>query len=330
MEYSVVIVNRNSIDHSFDNVDITKDLLRSIITPHCQEIMISQDKLMEKVIEVNQLTPEIMGSTDPFYETNTHAYQMCHKNLDEYQNQQTNNENGQDKNSICSWMSSGYDNRYDDILLLSCKIGENGICSFDNIKIEDVVDVLYSKLIHKCIKIGIDGTVTELEFKRSPIETEKSFENCRWVECPFFMYNLLIGINESETEVNKKATRLMGVCKIKGDVLVISKSSENEYIDLDMKLFNKFMKASWGPNKQREVKQEDNKIDGLPVIVNKHNHLDQFLANVKMNCHGCDEPLMDSGKTCTGCFRMKYHNEECIKRDWWRHKEDCLHELKKK
>ena len=80
-----------------------------------------------------------------------------------------------------------------------------------------------------------------------------------------------------ESNINKMATRFMGNQKVMGDCLIVVKSTETEFIDLNLKEFQDIMKLCWGPLSNRKVLENDRptKVNNLPIVRNRYHVLNE-------------------------------------------------------
>ena len=122
--------------------------------------------------------------------------------------------------------------------------------------------------------------------------------------------------------INKKATRFAGEHKIFGTAILVCKTTENDFTNITLDMYNKIDKTSWGTLKNRDLmaheKDDNKKIDNLDVIINNFHILESRYNQLSDTTqHKC---------ICTGCYRMKYLTPEDQKNDWDFHKKECLFE----
>lgn len=101
--------------------------------------------------------------------------------------------------------------------------------SYNDVKLDDIVDSVISSFLHKCIIIKSDGTINELSYLFDPLENydaKYNTENIRYHEHKFmdFIATFYVNINDPKTKLNEKATRVIGK-KIYGDVMVSLRDS---------------------------------------------------------------------------------------------------------
>lgn len=296
------------------------DIQQSIII---KKIMFSE--MMETIVTFIELSPELIGHSPICFETHKNIFQLCC----------VENNNLAEENNICGYLSG--EKVHGKATFISSLVSSDGTCIPDDITIEIITKILYSKFVHKAIYISTNDSDDEIEFDYfdHPIEyhnitTEDGFNNYKIVDINFLEFNLcmIIELNQLNQNINKKITRLYGKQKINGNVILISKST-HEYHDLTLDLFNKIMKLSFGPLSSRELtddeKKDEESQNKLPIIINKYTILENRYNKLKKICQHCNLSLTDSGLICTGCYRVKYHSSDCQKDDWNNHKNDCLY-----
>ena len=105
-------------------------------------------------------------------------------------------------------------------------IKDNGTCIPDNFTIDDIINIMYKKHVHKGIIIKTDDTFEEITFYNNPLEDKlkEQSNNYRYIELSLFKFNLIMYIQLYPVNniINKKATKLFGKGKIHGDVIISS------------------------------------------------------------------------------------------------------------
>lgn len=319
------VVNSNSF--SFEN-DVKRQLDEIV---ELKEV--DSSDLMEYVIDIIGLTPELMGDTAVCYENADTIYQICYMDYD--QNKMEMDESN--INMLCSILNVGQRKIYGPCIILCSNISENGTCVNRNISIDELTVILNRKYVHTGLIVRPNATVDEFEFKEKPMEIipKEERENFQYLEIPLFRFNI-IGMFQKDpepNEINKLATKLVGTKKIHGTAVFVIKSTENDFLDFDKKLFQDLLKACEGPLSNRNLTEEEQnggKVDNnkLPVIINKHIILRDKLKKYKHICNACKEEVHTDILYCSGCHRVAYHNRECQVNDWNSHKSECLHNVK--
>lgn len=285
----------------------------------------TNETLMEIIIDEIGLTPDLVGDTQTCFESGTNIFQLCFVGYNE-------NTELKEVNTIATYLNG--ETVYGNAVLINSKINEDYLCCQDSSKISDLETILFSKFNHKgiCIPVNDDDAVSEFEYQNHPLEylepSEKTYGKYKLFECTFLGFQLGFFGEVNNTNVNKRATRLLGNKKLFGNVVLFNKLP-HEFQDIDMELFIKFNKLSYGSLKDREPTnsedREGQKINGLPVAFNRYCLLNKRYAEYKKICNSCKEELKSEKLVCTGCFRVRYHNKECQKNDWSTHKTECLY-----
>jgi hypothetical protein len=340
--FSVAIIKPNRF---WDNVKGDRDKLQSSTVKDVENEIadivelrqVTPDTMMECIIDTIKLTKELMGSTSMCYEDNNYVYQLCHLNMSDNGKEGADNED--DINLLASHLCLDDVKIYGSVIILRSKIDhDNGnTCITDTLNITDISELLYKKFVHKGVKVYTNGSVDEFTFINNPLESmsDKEIDRHKWIELPFLNFNLIgfIKMDLETDHVNKKITRLVGSEIVNGTVILVSKSTETEYIDLDRELFNKMIAVANGPMENRKLTEEENKNgdeqNSLPIVMNRHCILENRYKNYKLECNYCSKEIGNNNSlVCTGCYRVKYDDPQCQKDDWENHKKECLHEKK--
>ncbi|MCJ7636864.1 MAG: zinc finger MYND domain-containing protein [Nitrososphaeraceae archaeon] len=304
---------------------LTKDLCDHVIVKGFK-----QDEMMELIIDEIGLTPELVGDTQTCYETIQYVYQLCFVGYDNSSSIKEEKE----LNTIATYLNG--DSVYGPAVLLNSKICNDYICSPSTVTIENLSHIIYSKFIHKGIIIPNNekDSVEEYEYCGHPLERLESEENYvkyKLFETTFLGFQLGFFGEINSTKINKRATRLIGNQKLYGNVVMLCKLP-HEFQDIDLDLYEKISKLSYGSLKQRELlnteDREGEKINNLPIALNRFCILDNRYTNYKKICDYCNKELESDKFICSGCYRVRYHNKECQKDDWEKHIIDCLYNKK--
>jgi hypothetical protein len=325
-------------DFTFDRKKYYNNLalLKDDIMNYIEVITISHNDMMETIINQIGLTPELIGSSPVCYEDDKNVHQLCYAS-------ERDKELGvttpiTNPNKISNYLIN--DVVENTCVFLSSKIGPDRICEPENATIDELVKILYSKFIHIGMLIRADNKspLREFPYGDHPIEFynvgEYDENKFKILEFDFISFALcaVIDLQPENNIINKRMTRLVGNEVIYGDVLLIQKLPD-AYLDLNYELFNKINVLSFGNIESRilteDEKKDADKVNGLSVVNNKYCILNDRLTNLTKNYSvtcaydDCKKPNTDF-KQCNNCYRVKYHDSECQKNDWTRHKEECL------
>lgn len=345
--------NREIFDIQVSDINAQTDVVKQNILTKIQEYVtietIEDEHMMEFIVNTLGMTKDLVGNTSTCYEDGKYVYQLCHLSMkDNGQEEDDNN-----INYIASCLTVGKIKVHGNAVLLKSKITENYTCASDDVTMDEVTDIVYSKFIHKGVVVSASGKVEEYLYLSDPLEhlSEEIKKKYKSIDLPFYKFNLLMYVevdggntddahegddadNTDNTikKVNKKATKLYGSEIIHGKVFIVSKSTEHEFLDITYRLLNDMLCLAEGPLKNRTLTEEDNKeekINDLPIVNNKYCFMDKKLKDYKEKCNYCSKILGENSEysvfVCGGCYRIKYHDKECQNSDWFLHKEECLY-----
>lgn len=322
---SIIIIRPNDFEFTKEDYYDQKFKLAQDTNQYLDLRTINFADMMEIIVTEIGLTPELMGDSQTCYENSKNIYQICFVGYkqDEIANQQLN--------KIASYLNG--DNVYGPAILINSKINDSYICEPDNITVDDFINILYSKFVHKGIFIPSDEnlSVKEFDYLNHPLEylnNENDYSKYKLFESEFLGFTLGF-FGEDNAVINRRATKLIGKQKLYGNVIMFNKLP-HEYHDLDINLFTKFSKLSYGPLKNRELtkdeqRDENKKENGLPIVINKYSVLEKRYREYKKLCHYCNKEITSHKSVCSGCHRMIYHDNDCQRNDWAKHGAECLY-----
>jgi hypothetical protein len=338
--FNVAIVKPNDFNRHAYGLDTTREQLDQLISPLVEYVETTANDMMELIVTTIGLTKDMMGATNIFYQDKDAVYQLCYIDMqDNEQNDELddkkNNKKKEDTRPINGLSSSfSMDNLEirGNVVLIRSDITDNYVCTTSSISPSDLTNIMYKKCIHKGVKVQPDGQLTEFYFMNDPLEgcTKEEVENYQWMEFHLFKLNFLIFIqkNPEPNQINKTMTHLLGTNVIHGTSLIVLKSNEKEYLDVDLSLFKDLLAATYGPFKHRALigyeTRDGEQVGELPMVVNGYRILDKRARDYKCKCESCGVNIVNFEGRCCGCYRVFYHTKECQKKDWHYHKEECL------
>lgn len=331
MNISIIIVKPNNFTFIKEKHLNVMNEFQHDIEPFISIQSVPFEHMMEAIVTNIEMihNTDLHGDTVICYESDKNIYQICFLAPETHPNKSDSN-----INKIAEYLCG--EKIYGTCVILNSKIEENGICSPDNIDIPTLAEILYKKFVHKGLFISCDDTkpVIEYDFLQSPFEYDKNInpDEYRYLDIDFLGFTLTFFLkNTDDSEVNKRVTKLIGKYRLNGDILVATKTTY-EFLDLTKDLYHKLIKIAEGSLETRklteEEKEDDKKINNLPVAHNKYVILENRYKQTKQKedvCHSCSKPFENNKYLmCTGCYRMKYHDIACQNADWQNHKRECL------
>ena len=326
-KFNIAIIKFNNYNIKEDVKDISKEDIKKDLEKLVEIREVTQNTMMENIIEVLKLTTHHVADSALCYEDDKNVYQLCNMRLLD-----TNNSNGKGNfNCLGTLLTTTKETIYGDSVLIKSKITEDNTCIDDSIDIDDIVNLYYSKIVHKTVSINADGEISELLFRKSPFENmdKDMLNNYRYIDHNIlgFVFQMHIEVIPTKDKVNKKMTILKGNSIIKGNVILLLKTHEYNFLDIDKKLLKKILCLCEGSIKGREIsedeKQNRKEFNNKIIVMNPFCILEKRYKKYCENNKNKNKKL-----TCRGCFRMKYETLEEQKRDWLNHSKECLFKKK--
>lgn len=264
MSYRIGIIEPNTFsinDYSIQNFNF--ESLKEQVETYVQFKEIEEnDELIKLIIETINLPSNVHGYTTRIYHNEEYVYEMCHLIHDKIFNRDDSNNNLATL-LIKTDKISGF------AVIVKTKIISNGKYIPDKLELNELVNIVRTKIVHKGVVVG--KNVSEYEFIFSPIEmlSESEVKNLRTVE--IFYLNciicLFIEVEPSINEINKKITMITTDKIIKGRVFMVLKNKDKtEYYNLDKKLFNKIIAIMSDNSYNSNVMNEEIEDDFYYVI----------------------------------------------------------------
>lgn len=275
---SIAIIRPNKITYSTMDMThsrFTKEKLLEDLEDYVEIVNVDGlENMMEKIVEVLKLTPDITAHTTTCKEDNNYIYQMCHL-IDESKTYQQNN--------ICIRLANSLYRVIGDVVLMKSKVLSDGKTVPCNITEDDVVELYQECLIKKCVRILPDGTVDDVSYIFNPIDwlSPDKLANIRFHEVDFSdkVMMFFVELTPENNTVNTKASILYGK-QIFGNVVVAMrqkqediKHTEFEYYSLDNKTMNKIVSVMSVPNDILKIQTPETKSN--QIVNNFHTILEK-------------------------------------------------------
>lgn len=334
-ENIIAIIKTNDFLFSKEKHYLQKENLSEDISKFIEFKKTPNTDLMENIINSIQLTPDLIGDSQICFETINNVYQICfvyNENNDNVNNESTNN------NNFASYLIG--EKLIGNCVLINSKVSEdNNTCEPDTIDLETITNIIYKKFVHKGIFVSSNEneSIVEFDYFNNPLEfyncSEEEYNKFKIIETPFLKFSIsaYIEINSEnlDDKINKRATKILGTYKVKGNIILIVKTP-NEFNDFDKEIYKKIYILASNSLNTRTIKPEENKedvkINDLQVVFNRYHLLEKRLTEFQNSCSSCKKIFENENiLTCTGCYRAKYDSLQCQKNDWDIHKKECLY-----
>lgn len=275
---NIAIIKSNKITYS--SVDMThsrftRERLEDDIEDFIEIVPISNlDNVMEKIIDVLKLTPDMTAHTTTCKEDNNYIYQMCHL-IDETKSGQQNN--------ICIRFANSLFRVVGDVVLMKSKILFDGKTELCNITLDDIIDLYRDSLVKTCVKIMPDDSVDDVLYIFNPIDwmNPEKLNNIRYHEIGLSDKILMFFIElvPDNNIINKKASILYGK-RIYGNVVMAMRHkqedirhTEYEYYSIDKLTVNKLVSVMSVNNDMLTIQKPETKTN--QIVINFHTILDK-------------------------------------------------------
>jgi hypothetical protein len=157
-KFNIVVISPNKF--KFDkNCVADQEILLTEINELLEIKQVTLDTMMETIVNVINLTPQLMGDTTVCYENQEYVYQLCHMRLKE------NNMEEDFKyiNGISSYLVSGKEEIYGYTVLIKSKISDNFNCIPSSIiNKTEIAELLMKRIRHTGVIVYSDGLVEDM------------------------------------------------------------------------------------------------------------------------------------------------------------------------
>jgi hypothetical protein len=231
-----------------------------------------QEDMINKIVEHLELTPEILAYTDPCFDTCDYSYKICYT----MENRTENNLNG-----IATYLLGENIAICGTAIVIKTYINSDNTCASKSLSLDETIDVLASKFIHKGIVITPSGSVDETKYIYNPVDwiSPSDITNIINYEVSILdkVLMIFIELNPRDNKINEKASVLHGTSAINGRVVLgLKQSSDNQhyqYIDLDKTTLDKLVQVFSNENQTRTMTSDEDVND---KVVDNQKYINNF------------------------------------------------------
>jgi hypothetical protein len=315
------------------------DYLWSIIEPHIVFLDVKEDEIMEKICL------SLVGDHHPdeYYYCTEGSYSSPKKYLELIYSKPYQKEKNEEKemNILGCLFSLSHS-----VILYDCALIGNKFdlqsphfMKIDSVSKEDIFRVIRRRFFFSSILIK-DNEFQKYYYQNPQylicqVFNMQSTETIQTLSFSLLKYNLVLYFKDDTTQpINKIATRLNGIYKIYGDVLVLHEMEESIYTNLSLHEIKRLNVLSYGRRYDRELKPEenfeihasqDNKVDRIDTnnqntkpkipLWSRYLVLENRMKIWKEKKDKCMYCMQKMEKThlCQNCFRIRYCSKECEK-----------------
>jgi hypothetical protein len=217
--------------------------------------------------------------------------------------------------------------------------------TLDSITKEDVLRVVRRRFYFSAILIR-DDQIVKYYYQNPSFLIEKIYnltekDNIQKLSLGLLKYNLVFYFNYDKTKyINKIATRINGLYRLYGDVLLLHEIEENIYANLSIHETKRLNVLSYGRLYDRELKDEEiHTVTSVDVDDNgkqiekkitpfwsRYIIIDHRMLKwqeTKNKCINCSNEIKVA-VICDKCYRAKYCSIECQKEFDHYHSDECI------
>ncbi len=278
MSFTIALIKENEINDNELNAKITpqniiikKNELKNKINEFVNTIEVETPiKMMEIIVELIKMTPEMMGLTTTCYEDENYIYQLIH--LDE------NISETKKINEIASLITYNKITIYGSAVLIKSMMNNKREWKTSSINIDDIKDLLDIRTHNKGILINSNSEYHEMEFVKDPIECCNIFVDLKNPNkklktnvmqiCNFYIIAIY---DPNETQLNELASVIYNT-QMCGNVFLFIKNDEKDYINCDLEMFNKI--------KLIREKKQNIETKKYNYVTEQYRDLNKLLENI--------------------------------------------------
>lgn len=215
----------------------------------------------------------------------------------------------------------------------------------ESITKEDIIRVIRRRFFFSCTLIK-ENTMIKYYYQNPAYLISQVFkldpkDQIHHLPLDFLRYNLVFYTkNDKSLYLNQIATRINGLHRLHGDVLMLHELEENIYGNLSMREAKRLNVLAYGRLYDRTLKPEEThkvptievgddgketKKDVIPLwsrYIVVDNRMKEWQKK-KNNCIYCNEEMINP-ITCSKCFRIKFCSKKCQKDYAPLHNDECF------
>jgi hypothetical protein len=224
-------------------------------------------------------------------------------------------------NHIASFINQEKKHIYGPVVFFGSKVNDKGTCENMSVTFDDLLNII--KRRKNYVGCGIMSNNKIIEFDASVADTkDMQCYEFQLYGSSGFSFEMFYKNDINNIPINKFAT-ILSKKKIYGNVLLLQKSSEHNYVDITKDTLRRLIKVCRSPIQYHESQTDESNVErndkGLLVLKNRWWFLkkrEKEFHDKFTQCWNCTNKFK---LTCTGCYRLRYCSEECRKKDWAEH-----------
>lgn len=226
------------------------------------------------------------------------------------------------------------------VIIASKYIEQEPKMALDSISKDDILRVIRRRYFNTAILIKENEMVKyyyqNASYLISQIYNLTEKDNIQTLPITLFKYNLKFCFQYDKNKyVNKIGTRINGLYKLYGDVIMFHELEDNIYGNLSLREAKRLNVLSYGRLYDRQLKDSEfiapqdavdaeGKEKKVTPIWSRYVIIENRMKKYKNCCINCDKILNTGIITCQYCYRIKYCSTKCEEEFNVLHYEDCL------
>jgi hypothetical protein len=332
----VAIIKPNHFNpNKFVQNDVSLNQFEQELKEYVKIVEIHPQDFMQTILVSIGLDEKEHGDTEILWEEPDIIYQMCFN----YEKSGKNME--KEINLIASFLSLAHTVINGTVVVFCDKVNDQFVTEeHGNMEIAIMLQLFREYFYHQGLIVTTNNKIVPVEFdnesllkcqdviiRHLPLITESEKNIGTDGNMLDFNFEIIVRNNQHDNlPVNKFLSKLTGL-NVKGDCLLKQKISKDRYGNLEPSLFKKILKLSEFDVKTRLIKKEEVKEEKtknlLPIIKNRYYLIKNRLAKFKCQCAECEKDISKHYFLCGGCHRLKYCDQNCQKKNWEKHAEEC-------